>query len=323
MELNGLNIMVTGGAGFIGSHLVDRLIKMGNHVIVYDNFDEYYVGKEENIRNHLCDPNFTLIKADILDYDTLRKAMNKVDIVFHLAAQAGVRCSLENPLKTNIVNTTGTLNVLNGAIANGLKKVIFASSSSVYGATQYMPIDEKHRTNPVSVYGVSKLAAEKYCGIYSEIHNLPTVILRYHTVYGPRQRPDMAIHKWTRRLFQNKPPVIYGDGEQTRDFTYIDDIIDGTLKSAEIEGIEKEIFNLGSGSNVSVNTVVELLLKLTDKTDIEPIYTEPNLGDVPHTHADISKARNLLGYNPRVTFETGIQLYIKWFKSVLTSYIGV
>lgn len=311
MELNGLNIMVTGGAGFIGSHLVDRLIEMGNHVIAYDNFDEYYAGKNRNIQNHVGDPNFDLVKADILDYDTLRKAMNKVDIVFHLAAQAGVRYSLENPIKTNTVNTAGTLNVLRAAKQNRSKKIVFASSSSVYGVPQYMPVNEKHPTNPVSIYGASKLAAEKYCRILG----LPTIILRYHTVYGPRQRPDMAIHKWIQRLFQNKPPIIYGDGEQTRDFTHIDDIIDGTLKSVETEGVEKEIFNLGSGSNVSVNTVVELLLKLNDKTDIKPIYTKPKLGDVPHTHADISKARNLLGYNPKVTFESGIQQFIKWYKS--------
>jgi len=310
MELNELNIMVTGGAGFIGSHLVDRLIEMGNHVIVYDNFDEYYAGKNGNIQHHLGDPKFHLVKADILDYDTLSKAMNKVDIVFHLAAQAGVRYSLENPIKTNTVNTTGTLNVLRAAKQNRSKKIVFASSSSVYGVPQYMPVDEKHPTNPESIYGASKLAAEKYCRILG----LPTIILRFHTVYGPRQRPDMAIHKWIQRLYQNKPPVIYGDGKQTRDFTYIDDIIDGTLKSAETEGIEKAIFNLGSGSNMSVNTVVELLLKLTDKTDIKPIYTQPKLGDVPHTHADTSKARNLLGYNPKVPFESGIQQFIKWYK---------
>ena len=314
MELNGLRIMVTGGAGFIGSHLVDRLIGMGNDVIVYDNFDEYYVGKEENIRDHLGNPNFTLIKADILDYNTLRKAMNKIDMVFHLAAQAGVRYSLENPLKTNTVNTKGTLHVLNAARENGVKKVVFASSSSVYGAPQYMPVDEKHPTNPISVYGASKLAAEKYCQIYSDLLDLPTMILRYHTVYGPRQRPDMAIHKWTRRLFENKPPVIYGDGKQTRDFTYIDDVIDGTLKAVEIDDPEEEIFNIGSGPRVSVNGVLKLLLKLTNKEDIEPIYEGPKLGDVHDTYADISKARRILGYNPKVTLDKGITQFIKWLR---------
>lgn len=315
MELKGLKIIVTGGAGFIGSHLVDRLIEMGNHVIVYDNFDEYYTGKEENIRDHFRSPNFTLIKADILDYNTLCKAMNKVDVVFHLAAQAGVRYSLENPLKTNTVNTNGTLNVLNAAKENRVKKIVFASSSSVYGIPQYMPINEKHPTNPISIYGASKLVAEKYCQIYYELMDMPVVTLRYHTVYGTRQRPDMAISKWTRLLFEDKPPVIYGDGKQTRDFTYIDDIIEGTLKAAENDNVEGEIFNLGSGSRISVNNVLKLLLRLTDKEDINPIYEEPKLGDVYDTYADISKARKLLGYNPKVTLDSGIRQFMKWFKS--------
>jgi UDP-glucose 4-epimerase len=311
MKLTGLNIMVTGGAGFIGSHLVDKLIQMGNQVNVYDNFDEYYEGKEYNIQNHLGNSNFNLIKADILDYDTLCKSMNNVDIVFHFAAQAGVRYSFEHPIKTNTINTTGTLNVLNAAKTNQLKKIIFASSSSVYGVPQYLPIDEKHPTNPISIYGVSKLAAERYCRILE----LPTVMLRFHTVYGPRLRPDLAIHNWIHRLFQNKPPVIYGDGKQTRDFTYIDDLIDGILKSAETEGIEGEVFNLGSGSNVSINNVVELLLKLTHKVDLKPIHTEPKLGDVPDTHANVSKARNILGYDPKMNFESGIRHLITWYKS--------
>ena len=315
MELTELRIIVTGGAGFIGSHLVDRLIEMNNHVIIYDNFDKYYDDKEKNIKNHLGNQNFTLIKSDILDYKKLYKAMNKVDIVFHLAAQAGVRYSLDNPIKTNIVNTSGTLKVLKAAKKNKVKKVVFASSSSVYGEPQYMPLDEKHPTKPISIYAASKLAAENYCQIFDYILDLPTIILRYHTVYGPRQRPEMAIHKWIRQLFQNVPPVIYGDGNQTRDFTYIDEIIDGTLKAAEIENAEGEIFNLGGGSRKRINDVIKLILILTGKEDINPIYEDSKPGDIYDTYADISKARKILGYSPKMTLDSGIRQFIKWFKS--------
>jgi len=232
-----------------------------------------------------------------------------------LAAQAGVRYSLEKPVETNNVNTIGTLNVLNAAKENHSEKIIFASSSSVYGMPKYMPMDEKHPTDPISIYGASKLAAEKYCKIYNDLLGLPTIILRYHTVYGPRQRPDMAFHKWVRRLFANKPPIVYGDGNQTRDFTYVDDIVNGTLRAAEIDGIGGEIFNLGSGSRMSVNDVVKLLMRFTGG-EIEPVYEPPKLGDVSDTHADVSRAEGALGYKPKVTLEEGIKRFIEWFRSV-------
>lgn len=314
MELNELLVMVTGGAGFIGSHLADKLLAMKNRVIIYDNFDEYYSGKERNIQHHHESSNLKVINADILDYDTLGKCMKKVDVVFHLAAQPGVRYSFENAQKTNTVNTTGTLNVLKAAKERHIKKFIFASSSSVYGAPEYLPIDEKHPTTPISVYGVTKLAAERYCQIYNSSLDLPTVILRYHTVYGPRQRPDMAIYKWTERLFENKPPIIYGDGQQTRDFTYVDDITDGTLKAAETDGVEGETFNLGGGERTSVNRTVRMLLNFTVKEDIEPIYDSFKLGDVFHTYADISKGKKLLGYDPKINLEKGIRKFIEWFE---------
>ena len=305
--------MVTGGAGFIGSHLVDKLIKRNNRVIVYDNFNEYYFGKENNIRHHFGKSNFTLIRADILDVATLCKAMKDLDIVFHLAAQPGIGFSMKNPLKTHTVNTTGTLNVLNVARKMRTKKIVFASSSSVYGIPQYTPLDEKHPTHPVSVYGISKLTAEKYCKIFNDLLDVPVVSLRYHTVYGPRQRPDMAIYKWTKLVCEDKSPVIYGDGKQSRDFTYISDIVEATLSEAELDEVEGKVFNVGSGTKITINRVVNLLLKLTGKERLEPAYEVSRVGDVPVTHADISKAKVLLGYTPRVTLKNGIERFLKWY----------
>lgn len=307
--------MVTGGAGFIGSHLVERLMERGNRVIVYDNFDEYYSGKEENLCNASGHPDFALVRADILDFETLRETLRGVDVVFHLAAQPGVRFSLNNPQKTNSVNTAGTINVLEAAKRAGVKRLVFSSSSSVYGTPLYMPVDEEHPNNPLSIYGGSKLAAEKYCRIYNDFLGLDSVILRYHTVYGPRQRPDMALHKWASLLSMGKSPTIYGDGRQTRDFTYVDDIVEGTLRAAEVEAIGGEIFNLGCGSRVSINEAVMMLMGSMGLEDVEPVYEPPKQGDAPDTHADIRKACRVLGYKPQVALDEGIERFVKWFKS--------
>jgi len=315
MKLERCRVAVTGAAGFIGSHLADRLLQLGFEVIAIDNLDPYYEGKEENIQHNLGNPNYHFLKLDILDLENLSVALKGVDVVFHLAAQPGVRYSMDNPIKTNSVNTTGTLNVLISARKQGVKKVVFASSSSVYGIPQYMPVDENHPTNPISVYGASKLAAEKYCKVFNELTKLPIVILRYHTVYGPRQRPDMAIHKWVKQLFEGKAPTIYGSGEQTRDFTYVDDIVNGTLKAAENQSVTSDIFNLGGGSRVSILHVVSLLIKLTGKRDVSPIYEASKLGDVPDTCANITKARKLLGYEPKVSLEEGLKRFIAWYRS--------
>lgn len=312
MELKRLKIMVIGGAGFIGSHLVDKLLRMGSHVIVYDNLDEYYVGKEDNLRHHLGKSNFMLIKADILDYDVLCKAMKKVDIVFHLAAQPGVRYSLRKPVKTHIVNTTGTLNVLRAAKENSIKRMIYASSSSVYGNAARLPIKEDYPKNPISPYGVSKLAAEYYCRVYHQTYNMDIVILRYFTVYGPRQRPDMAIHKFTTMITNDQPPIIYGDGKQTRDFTYVEDTVVGTIIAAEVDDVSGETINLGSGKRVTVNRLVKILLRMLHKEDMEPVYAEAQPGDVKHTLADISKAKKRLGYQPKTTIK-GLKNFVDWF----------
>ncbi|MCK4953214.1 GDP-mannose 4,6-dehydratase [Candidatus Bathyarchaeota archaeon] len=313
MKSDDKKVLITGGVGFIASHLVDTLLDKHYYVIAYDNFDSYYSGKEENIRHNFKNPNFTLIKGDILDYETLRNVMKNIDVVFHLAAQPGVRYSFQNPVKTNNVNVSGTLNVLRAAKEENIKKVIFASSSSVYGSPKYMPVDEKHPTKPISIYGASKLAAENYCRIFSDKLGLPVIILRYHTVYGPRQRPDLAFFKWARQIFERKPITIYGNGTQTRDFTYIDDAINGTIKAASTASIEGEVFNIGGGSRISVNDVVNSLIRFIG-INAEIVYESPKLGDVSDTRADISKAEEILGYTPKVNLEEGLKRFIKWFE---------
>jgi UDP-glucose 4-epimerase len=319
MQLSDLRILITGGGGFIGSHLADKLLQVGNEVICYDNFDSYYLNKKKNIEHNLKNPNYKLVKADILNYNLLKIAMKEVDIVFHLAAQPGVRFSIENPQKTVRANILGTVNVLKASLEQKVKKVIFASSSSVYGKPERLPLDEKHPTNPISPYGLSKLCSEKFCQLYHESYKENIVILRYFTVYGPRQRPDMAIHEFVKLLVQGKPPKIFGDGFQSRDFTYIDDAVRGTLLAAENDDAVGEVFNIGGGSKITVNELVELLTRLLRKEQVEPIHIKPKLGDVTHTHASIEKAKSMLGYQPKTSLPEGLKIFVKWY---LKTYEG-
>ncbi len=307
--------MVTGGGGFIGSNLTDRLLELKNDVIVYDNFDDYYVGKRENLKKAMNDLHFKLIEADILDYETLSNSMKEIDVVFHLAAQAGVRFSHQQPWKTNKINVDGTLNILLASQKNDVKKIVIASSSSVYGVPHYLPCDENHPTQPISIYGASKLVSETYCDTFFRVFKLPISILRYHTVYGPRQRPDMAIFKFTQLLMQDKPPKIFGDGNQSRDFTFVSDVVDGTILAAEKEESVGEKFNIGGGERITVNSVVELIKKFTGKTDINPIYSSSQLGDVPDTYANIEKAKEYLGYKPKRSFREGLKIFVDWYLS--------
>jgi len=264
VELRNLAVLVTGGAGFIGSHLVDFLLKRGNRVIVYDNFDPFYTGKEQNIVHHFGDSNLTLLKADILDYKALSSAMRNVDVVFHEAAQPGIRYSIQNPKKVHEVNVTGTLNVLRAALANQVKKVIHASSSSVYGSAKYLPFDEKHPTNPNSPYAASKLAAEKYCLVFHEVYGLNVVVLRYFSVYGPRQRPDQVIRIFVSNALSGRPITIYGDGKQTRDFTYIDDVVRATLRVAEVK-TDEILINIGSSKRITINMLFKTIKNWLEK----------------------------------------------------------
>ncbi len=313
-RLENKNVLVTGGAGFIGSHLVDRLLENQNHVTIVDNFDPFYSGKEKNIEKNLGNPNFEFAKGDVLNYDLLRKILEKKDVVFHLAAQAGIRFSTENPLKTHMVNSTGTLNVLQAVKECGVRKIVFASSSSVYGIAKRLPIEEGYPTLPVSIYGSSKLSAENYCRCYNKLFRMNVVALRYFTVYGPRQRPDMAIYKFVKAILDGEPPMIFGDGEQTRDFTYVDDAVQGTILAAEREIEGFEVFNLGGGSRISVNKLVLMILNMLGKKEgIEPKYLDARREEVHDTFADITKAREKLGYAPKVDFKRGLENFIEWF----------
>lgn len=316
MELRNKRVLVTGGAGFIGSHLVDRLLEMGNRVIVYDNFDDFYFGKEKNIEGNLKNENFRLVHGDILDYQLLTSALRGVDIIFHEAAQCGVRYSIENPEKTNRVNVDGTLNVLMAAKQQKIPKIVFASSSSIFGKPLYIPMDEEHPTNPDSPYGVSKLAAEKYCRSFNEVFGMNIVCLRYFSVYGPRGRPDQVVYAFASAIFNGKSPIIYGDGSQTRDFTFVSDVVDATILAAEQENIGGEVFNIGYGKEISINEVFSrMAAELGKKGEASPKYLESYKGEFPRTLADNRKAEKLLGWKPKIDFKHGIRMFIEWFKS--------
>ncbi len=312
MERTGLKAVVTGAAGFIGSHLTDRLLQAGISVTGYDNFDDYYSTKDRNLQVALKNPNLRLVKADILDIETLTRSFRDSHVIFHEAAQPGVRYSIENPLKTLRTNLHGTISVLEAIRKCDSPKLVFASTSAVYGNPTKLPVSENAETKPISPYGLSKLLAEKICQQYCELYGLKIVILRYHTVYGRRQRPDMAIRKWIMNLINNKPLVIYGDGNQTRDFTYIDSIVTATMNAAFEKKAENEVINLGSGAAVKVNTAVNLLKRITNKSNLESIYEEKKIGDVQDTLADIAKARCILGYEPTTPLEAGLRNEVEW-----------
>ncbi len=306
-------IVITGGAGFIGSHIAEALVQ-DHEVVIVDNLDDYYSPelKRQNLDMLLANPNVRFIEGDITNLDLVRRVIDDtVDYVFHEAAQAGVRISVEDPFKPNNVNVLGTLNVLKAALDAGVRRVINASSSSVYGKVQYLPFDEAHPTMPVSPYGVSKLAAEHYCRVFYEVYGLPTVSLRYFTVYGPRMRPDLAISIFTRKMLANEPITVFGDGEQTRDFTYIDDIVKVNLRLLETDAADGYAMNVGGGQRITVNDLIAHLRKITGSTS-EVVYSDKQKGDAEHTMADVGRARELVGYRPETTIEDGLRLYTLW-----------
>ncbi|HXI91542.1 MAG TPA: GDP-mannose 4,6-dehydratase [Blastocatellia bacterium] len=313
------DILVTGGAGFIGSHLVDRLIADGGaSVTVVDDFNDFYDPriKRANIASHLERDDFELVEADIAD----SRAMNDLfaragfDCVVHLAARAGVRPSVEDPLAYEESNVRGTFTLLEAARRNGVPKFIFGSSSSVYGLNSKVPFAEEDPiANPISPYAATKIAAEAACRVYSHLYELRVVCLRFFTVYGARQRPDLAIHKFARLISQGQPIPIFGDGTTRRDYTYIDDIISGVRAAMQYDQSQFEVINLGESQTVELRRLVELLERALGKRaiiDHQPLQP----GDVPLTYADVGKARRLLGYEPQTNIEAGIDRFVDWFK---------
>lgn len=313
-----MRALVTGCAGFIGSHLVDRLLELGYEVIGIDCFTDYYPKwiKEKNIENALKNDKFKLIRKNILDIDigNLRKIVSKVDYIFHEAAQAGVRKSWGENFKIYVDNNILTTQRLLEACKDvKIKKFVFASSSSVYGNVDKLPMKEDLYPKPISPYGTSKLACENLCYLYWKNYGVPTVSLRYFTVYGERQRPDMAFHRFIKAALNNENIVIYGDGNQTRDFTYVSDIVEATILSAECD-TEGEVINVGGGSTVSINEVLKILQDIIEK-DLKVEYHVFQKGDIKHTYADISKAKKLLKYKPKVKLKEGLSKEIEWIKN--------
>lgn len=313
------NILITGGAGFIGSHLVDRLLDMGKKVICIDNFDPFYDQeiKKKNIEHNLENRNFVLVKEDIRNKKKLEEIFETYDIdkIVHLAARAGVRPSIRDPLLYEDVNIRGTLNLLELCKEYQVKNFIFGSSSSVYGINSKVPFSEDDPIKfPISSYATSKRSCELFCFTYFHLYDIPVTCLRFFTVYGPRQRPEMAIHKFTRLISQGKTIEMYGDGTSKRDYTYIDDIINGII-SALNKKFDFEIINLGNSETVELRYLISLIEKnLGKKAKIKQLSEQ--LGDVPITYADIKKAKKLLNYRPKVKIEEGIRRFVEWYKDV-------
>lgn len=312
------NILVTGGAGFIGSHLVERLLAENfGKVVALDNFNEFYSPeiKRDNIKTALEDSDFKLYETDICDAESLRKifAENEFDAIVHLAAWAGVRPSLMNPKLYTEVNVNGTLNLLELAKEFNVKQFVFGSSSSVYGINSKIPFSEEDKiAQPISPYAATKAAGELLCHTFSHLYDIRTICLRFFTVYGARQRPDLAIHKFSKLIFEGKPIPVFGDGSTRRDYTFVDDIIQGVRAAIDYDKTAYEIFNLGESETIELSQLIELLEKsLGKKAIVERREMQP--GDVPVTFADISKSRELLNYNPTTKIEDGIPKFVEWF----------
>jgi len=308
-----MRIVITGGAGFIGSNLAEELSKEKDNEVI--TVDDLSTGRIENIQTlGKFNQNIKFVKGSVTDLDLLRGIFKDVDYVFHQAAIPSVPRSVKDPIASNNANVNGTLNVLVAAKDCGVKKVIYASSSSVYGDTPKLPKREDMMPNPLSPYAVTKLMGEYYCEVFNEVYGLKTVSLRYFNVYGPRQDPysDYAavIPRFIDRVLENKPPVIYGDGEQTRDFTFVKDVVKANVLAAKSDA--NGVYNIAYGNRISINELANVIMKLIGR-NLTLIYDAPREGDVKHSLGDISKAKKNLGYEPRYSLEKGLQGTIEWF----------
>ncbi|MFQ5801279.1 MAG: NAD-dependent epimerase/dehydratase family protein [Candidatus Methylomirabilales bacterium] len=309
-------ILVTGGAGFIGSHLAERLLTHGHQVVCLDSFDDYYSPaiKRENLQKVVQHPKFTLVEGDVRDAETLDRVFHQhlLDMVIHLAARPGVRASIHVPLLYEEINVRGTLQLLEACRRHGVHRFLLGSSSSVYGVRKEGVFSERDEADqPVSPYAATKRAAELLCHTYHLLHRIDVVVLRLFTVYGPRQRPEMAIHRFATRIHRGEPVPIYGDGSSQRDYTYVDDIVEGIILAGEnCKGYE--IYNLGGFHPVCLKTVISLIEDGLGRR-AQLVYLPEEPGDVPYTCADISKAKSLLGFDPKISVEEGIRRFLLWF----------
>jgi UDP-glucose 4-epimerase len=310
-----MNALVTGVAGFIGSTLAERLLRSGAHVVGIDCFTDYYPRpqKERNLSTIRHDPKFRLVESAIQDADLAALLKDRTH-VFHLAAQAGVRKSWGKDFSIYTVNNIEATQVLlEACIGRPLERLVYASSSSVYGDNVAMPMHESALPQPLSPYGVSKLAAEQLCYLYNANYGVPTVALRYFTVYGPRQRPDMGFHKFIRATLQGLPITVFGDGEQTRDFTFVEDAVSATIAAAT-RGVPGRVYNIGGGSRVSVNGVLDMIGRVSGRPPLV-VRGDPQKGDMRHTYADTELARTDLGFVPSVNLEQGLAAEHAWLKN--------
>ncbi|MCX8161134.1 MAG: SDR family oxidoreductase [Candidatus Saccharicenans sp.] len=307
--------LVTGGAGFIGSHLVEKLVGLGCRVRVLDDFS---TGREENLSSLVG--RVEVIRGDIRDGDLCGQAAEGMEVIMHLAALASVPRSVTEPLLAHEINLTGTLNLLLAAAEKGIRSFVFASSSAVYGDDQTFPKKEGLEGKALSPYGAQKLAAEKYIQVFSQIHNFNAVSLRYFNVFGPRQDPGSqyaaVVPIFINRMLKGQPPVIYGDGQQSRDFIYVENVVRANLLAANSEHFRGEVFNIGAASRITINELVRILNSLLG-VSLSPVYAAPRPGDILQSYADITRAERQLGFKPEVDFETGLKLTIDWYRSRL------